>query len=60
MALKWERKIGLKYKVKYTGFCYVEADSESEAEDLFFEDDFLYNDCEITDVEQVSEFVVNM
>lgn len=50
----------LKYKVEYTGFCYIEADSESEAEDLFFEDDFLYDDCTITNVEQVSEFAVSV
>ena len=50
----------MKYKVEYSGFCYVEADSKSEAEDLFFEDSFLYDDCEITNVEQVSEFVVSM
>lgn len=50
----------MKYKVEYAGFCYVEADSESEAEDLFFEDDFLYDDCAITNVEQTSEFVVSM
>lgn len=50
----------MKYKIEYTGFCYIEADSKSEAEDLFFEDDFLYSDCVITNVEQVSEFVVSM
>lgn len=50
----------MKYKVEYSGFCYVETDSKSEAEDLFFEDSFLCDDCEITNVEQVSEFVVSM
>lgn len=50
----------MKYKVEYSGFCYIEADSKSEVEDLFFEESQIYDECEITTVEEVKEFSITM
>lgn len=50
----------MKYKVNYSGFCYIEADSESEAKDLFFEEMYAYEEHEITSVEEVEDFLVEL
>lgn len=47
-----------KYKVNYSGFAYVEADSEEEAKELFESEDEIYKECEVTDVEEVDDFAV--
>ena len=49
----------MKYKVSYSGFCYVEADSPDEAEDKFIlEDEVIYSEQEIYCVDEVDEFSV--
>lgn len=49
-----------KYKVKYEGFAYVEADSHEEAEELFEDDDYTYKERHVTSVEKVEEFLVEI
>ena len=49
----------MKYKVFYTGFAYVEADSEEEArEKVLYEDDAIYSETQVTVIEEVNEFEV--
>lgn len=50
----------MKYKVNYSGFCYVEADSEAEAEELFVEELYAYEEHEVTSVEEVEDFLVEL
>lgn len=50
----------MKYKVNYSGFCYVEADTELEAEDLFFEELYAYEEHEVTSIEEVDDFLVEL
>lgn len=48
-----------KYKVYYSGFAYVEADSEEEAmED--YEDFNVYEERQIEEVEEVDDFIVDI
>lgn len=49
----------MKYKVSYTGFAYVEADSEEEArEKVLYEDDVIYSETQVDNIEEVDEFEV--
>lgn len=48
-----------KYKVYFSGFAYVEADSQEEAEDIYA-DEAIYEEVEVTDTEEVDEFVVEV
>lgn len=49
----------MKYKVSYTGFAYVEADSEDEAEEkALYEDEAIYSETQVTYIEEVEEFEV--
>lgn len=49
----------MKYKVFYTGFAYVEADSEEEAkEKVLDEDDAIYFETQVDNIEEVDEFEV--
>lgn len=50
----------MKYKVNYSGFCYAEADSEAEAEKLFVEELYVYEEHEVTSVEEVEDFFVEL
>lgn len=50
----------MKYKVNFSGFAYVEADSEEEAIKLAEEDYAIYSEWEYSDVEEVDEFEVNL
>lgn len=51
----------MKYKVSFTGWAYVEADSEEEArEKVMYEDDAIYKEEECTSVEEMDDFVVNL
>lgn len=42
-----------KYKIEFRGYAYVEADSEEEAKEKFYDDDFIYKDDVIDNTEQV-------
>lgn len=51
----------MKYKVFYTGFAYVEADSEEEArEKVLYEDEAIYSETQVDNIEEVDEFEVNL
>lgn len=51
----------MKYKVSFTGWAYVEADSEEEArEKVMYEDDAIYKEEECTSVEEMDDFVVDL
>lgn len=49
----------MKYKVKFSGFAYVEADSEEEArEKALYEDDAIYSETQVDNIEEVDKFEV--
>lgn len=48
------------YKVHYTGFMCVEADSAEEAKEKFYDEDFVLQEEGITSVEEVDEFVMEV
>lgn len=49
----------MKYKVNFSGFAYVEADSEEEAEEkVLYEDDAIYSETQADNIEEVDEFEV--
>lgn len=49
----------MKYKVNFSGFAYVEADSKEEArEKVLDEDDTIYFETQVDNIEEVDEFEV--
>lgn len=50
----------MKYKIYFSGFAYVEADSEEEAKDLYYMGDTTYEETVIDDIEEVNEFIINV
>lgn len=46
-----------KWKVKFEGFAYVEADTEDEAIELYDNGETIYEEFE-TDAEEIEEFIV--
>lgn len=49
----------MKYKVSFSGFHYVEANSPEEAEEkATYEDDAIYSESQVDDIEEVDEFFV--
>lgn len=48
----------MRYKVKFSGFAYIEADSEDETEERFDDDEFAYKETSIDSIEEVDDFVV--
>lgn len=49
----------MKYKVSFSGFHYVEADSEDEAEEkAMYEDEAFYSEKHVDMIEEVDDFVV--
>lgn len=49
-----------KFKVNYTGFAYVKADSTEEAEEKFDDDDYLYGELKVESIEEINEFSVRI
>lgn len=50
-----------KYKVSYSGFVYVEADTAEETEEKAFDEvEEIYSEKQIDSVIEVDEFVVEM
>jgi hypothetical protein len=47
-----------KYKVTFSGFCYVEADSEDEAKEKADDGEYAFSEYGFDSVEEVDEFVV--
>ena len=51
----------MKYKVSFSGFAYVEADSPEEAEEkAMYEYDAVYEEKKCESVGEVDEFVVSL
>lgn len=51
----------MKYKIYYSGFAYVEADSEEEArEKVLYEDDAIYSETQVDNIEEIEEFEVEL
>ncbi len=47
-----------RYKVEFSGFAYVEADSKEEAQELFENDDCIYSERDIDGIVTIKEFGV--
>lgn len=50
----------MKYRVDFSGFAYVEANDVRDAKDMFYRDNTEYEEYEITDVELIDDFVVEI
>ena len=50
----------MKYRVDFSGFAYVEADSPAEALDKYENDDTLYEESKVYDPVEVDEFTVDL
>lgn len=51
----------MKYKISFSGFHYVEADSEDEAEEkAMYEDEAFYSEKHVDMIEEVDDIVVGM
>lgn len=51
----------MKYKVSFSGFAYIEADSPEEAEEkAMYEDNAIYEEKECESIEEVDEFAVSL
>lgn len=49
----------MKYKVTFSGFHYVEADSPEDAEEkAMYEDESIYSEQKVESVEEINEFLV--
>ena len=49
-----------KYKVYFSGFAYVEADSAEEAEEIYHDGYTYYEEQQVDEVEEVDEFFVEI
>lgn len=50
----------MKYRVDFSGVAYVEASDVQAAKDMFYRDNVEYEEYEITDVELIDDFVVEI
>ena len=50
----------MKYRVSFSGFAYVEADSAEEAEEMYWNGSELYEEFEVTEIEGMDEFIVEV
>lgn len=50
----------MRFKVNFTGFAYVDADSEDEAIDKFNCGDEIYQEYEVDSAEEVSDYLINI
>ena len=50
----------MKYKVSYSGFAYVEANDEDEAQMAYEDEDFIYAEQIIEAIEEVDEITVDI
>lgn len=49
-----------KYKIYYSGFAFVEADSEEEAKEVYWDEyDIVYEDRHLDEIEEIDEFAIN-
>ena len=47
-----------KFRVSFSGFAFVEADSAEEAEELFYDDMEVLSEYEVEEVQEVEDFKV--
>jgi len=52
--------VSMRYKVSFSGFAYVEADSKEEAEEKALDGETVYEETEIVQTEEVDEFTVRI
>lgn len=50
----------MKYKVNFSGFAYIEADNEEEAEECFDNEIESYREWGIDSIEEVDDFVIKL
>ena len=50
----------MKYRIDFSGFAYVEANDVREAKDMFYRDNVEDEEYEITDVELIDDFAVEV
>lgn len=48
------------WKIEYTGFAYVEADTKEGAENAWGEDELLYEEFELTNTYEVDGFDIEL
>ena len=48
-----------KFRIDYDGFMYVEADSIEEAEQKYFDGDYIYDESGDYEISEVSDFIVD-
>lgn len=49
-----------KYRVKFEGFAYIEAEDAAEAEEKFDDEEFCFCQYGISEIEEVDEFLVEV
>lgn len=49
-----------KYKICFSGFAYVEADSEESAIDKYFDDGAIYEESGVDSVSEIDDFIVEV
>lgn len=47
-----------RYKIYYSGFAFVEADSKEEAEELYHEGNTIFEEEQVDEVEKVDEIII--
>ena len=49
-----------KYKIEFSGFAYVDAETEEEARDKWSDEDITYSEMEMDEVYEVDSFDVDI
>lgn len=49
-----------KFKVSYTGFAYIEAETPEEAEECFDNEEFSYKETSVDSIVEVDDFFVEL
>lgn len=50
----------MKYRVEFSGFAYVEADSVEEAEQQYFCNDYSFHEHSVDSVTEVDDFIIEI
>lgn len=50
----------MKYRVEFSGFAYVKADSAEEAKEKYFCDDFIFHEHYIDDVTEADDCLIEV
>ena len=49
-----------KYKIEFSGFAYVEADSKEEAHEAWLNDECIYLETGVNDISEIEEFDIEV